>query len=771
MFENKSFNMMGKNELSENTNVKSDNVPTKRESKQKGSYIDKALFYSILAFGFLFPLIIMPIFGSFVIAAKLAFLIIFIVWMIVLILFKLVVEKKFNFKLNKFDIPFFIFLLVMALSFGFSTSKAVSGLGNYGSFYPSLIVFIAAGVVYLIIRTQLITRRQLESVKVALLFGVAFATLIGLLNFFGVYILQLDITKNRNVFLIGSAPVTALLDSVFLLYLLFRLGREKKPVLSVLWVVLTVILAMGAFFLGNILSGTVVILGGLLMVFYGVLKKKPQLFVAVGAIFLLAIVSFLPIVKDINEDDGFLTHPALDQRNSWAVTASTIRDYPFLGSGLGTFSNDSTRYKSTSYNAGQYTEFRYNFPASDYLLFITEAGIVGFIAYLLVFGNVIAKFKFVERVVQADDKRDIKLVSTYVMLLGLMIGYLFVSSNLVAFVIFIFLLAIFGKELVLAETLSDELYEDDFRMNPSGSSFDIDTLLKYSVFVVFILSAIGGSIYLYKLSSGEYYYYKGDKALGESNLLDAYSNYGKAINSNGLYDMYRRKYLITSVAIANFITQDENGELKKELTQDEQTQITTLFAQAEREANNAISLNTLNSLNHEAKGDVYNALVGLYATDLGKDVEPTQAGNTGQATISAYTNAEQLDPYNLAIKMKLGSVYNIFGQYNQAANYFLGAVNINNGYANGYYNLSHALSSLNDYTNAVTAMEYVVKLVPEDSDDYKKAQSELQDLKAKAEQAKAVDENSDTGITEEDIPPSSDTESTDEPLTDTQGQQ
>ena len=136
--------------------------------------------------------------------------------------------------------------------------------------------------------------------------------------------------------------------------------------------------------------------------------------------------------------------------------------------------------------------------------------------------------------------------------------------------------------------------------------------------------------------------------------------------------------------------------------------------------------------------------------------------------VQAYSSAESLDPYNLSVKMKLGSVYYLFNEYNQAANYFLGAVRINNSYANGYYNLANALSNLKDYSNAVVAMEYVVKLVPEGSDDYKKAQSELQDLKAKAEQAKTTDSEGTTGITEQDIPESTDQNNPDVPLTEPQ---
>ena len=155
--------------------------------------------------------------------------------------------------------------------------------------------------------------------------------------------------------------------------------------------------------------------------------------------------------------------------------------------------------------------------------------------------------------------------------------------------------------------------------------------------------------------------------------------------------------------------------LNKELTDQDKQNIAQLIQQSIREAKIAVTLEPANTANWENLTLVYRSLINA-------------AQGADQWTIAALSQAIMSDPVNPGLRIDLGGVYYALGKYDQAIRLFQQAAELKPDYANAYYNLSHAYLMKKEIASAYDAMRQTLSFTPQDSADYAKAKSELEEL-------------------------------------------
>lgn len=715
----------------------SDMTKVDRNVAEKKKDVFEIIFsYLLISFAFLFPIFFLPILGNPLLGAKLILLVSYAVILSLLTIIKIIANKNISWGKSAFDIPMFIFILAVSIATIFSSSNEQSIFGNYGSFFPSVVSVFSFGIIYFSIVAHIKKQKYLESIKIAFIISIVIASLFAILNYLGIYLIPSEIAKNRNFNLVGSNEILAFLSVLVSIQLVIYYLKETETYKKVLYLSPLLILVAASIIFGGLAVVAVLAVGVLLTIYMGHISLQKGSVLTLSVLIIISLSIGLS-ARFLLKNDEYVNNIKLPPAVSWIVSTTALRDYPISGSGMGTFSNVYTRYKPDAFSSSELSELRFNYPYSDYLLYISELGIAGFLAFLFIAVSVLRKVKSVREYHETGEKDSIYLVMDFVLLVALFVGLFFISMNITAFLFFIIILSALGIELSKIENIDplENKALDESSILGVGNDLLLKSgsVTKYIMLLYIAVVMVGGTYFVTKFSIAEVNYKMASDAARDNDVIKTVKYFDQTINSFRYYDVYYRDYSLINLLIANSILSDESGNPKEDLSVDESTEVQQRYELALALLNDAININPLNSLNHVARGDLYNST-------LGKTEDVENAGNTA---LQSYTNAEQLDPGNVGIKMKIGGLYTSFNNPTTAAQYYLRSVNLNPKFVNGYYNLAVALKSAKDYQNAVTAMNNVVLLLDKESEDYKKATDELEELK------KLVEENKDTNNTNE----------------------
>jgi tetratricopeptide (TPR) repeat protein len=201
----------------------------------------------------------------------------------------------------------------------------------------------------------------------------------------------------------------------------------------------------------------------------------------------------------------------------------------------------------------------------------------------------------------------------------------------------------------------------------------------------------------------------------------------QAINQDPNVDRYHASLAQVEMAIATSIANN------KDLTDADRQTITQLIQQAISEGKATVALNPQRAANWELLGQIYQNIMSF-------------AQGADQFAIDSFTQAIALDPVNPNLRIELGGVYYALGRYNDAIDAFKLATLAKPDLANAHYNLAIAYRDNKNYDNAITEMNTVLTLVPQDSADYTLAKETLDALE-KAKPATATEATQGTQLT------------------------
>jgi tetratricopeptide (TPR) repeat protein len=547
---------------------------------------------------------------------------------------------------GSFGVAVFLLALAYLASAIFKTPNKMEAF-----FVPGAATFVIAGTIFYYLAGGL----EKKSLKVVVFLSGVIYSVVTLLAFLGVLgkIPQLPAFAKDTYFnLEGSTLITAIFTLTTLPLGIGLIVSEKGLTQKLFYSVSLAVLLLG-----------------LAVNIYSLLPGKPQ-------------TPRLP---------GFTT--------AWAVTAESIKESPLLGIGVGNYLSAFNLYRPISYNSTDLWNLRYSSADNFYFNLLTETGIWGLAAALILLFSIY-------KVVKENVKEIILKPEIISLLLLLVSSFVFPVSQTLIFVLIVYLV------------LASQPKEVDLKLSAEVGS-------KLPAFIVAV-PVIIGLIVLYYFGAravlAESKFQKTLANLSSNQAQNVYQDAQKIINLNPYVDRYHAFYAQVNLALAQNLAQ------KKDLTDTDKSNITQLIQQAIREGKATVTLNLTRSGNWELLARIYQSLIAF-------------AQGSDQFTIQTYSQAIALDPINPNLRIALGGVYYSLGNYDEAIKAFELAVIAKPDLANAHYNLAAGYREKNEIDKAIEQMKLVLSLVNKDSKDYDLAKTELDNLEKKKPSQEKSGEN------------------------------
>lgn len=631
-------------------------------------------------------------------------LVILILWAV-----KMVFDKKITIRKSPFDLPLLLLLLIFTIATLFSQNRLVSLFGLSGVLHWNFLEVIALYFLYYIISSNLVSPKEVKTAIFSLIASILLLSAVNLLSYFSIL---------KPAFM-GGIP----------------LNPAGSPTNLTILIITALILSTGLFF-QYLNSLKVTKEKG------GQPTQENKIFVVAFIYSLYAIILLLtfflisPLTASLASKVTKVDYPletTLELRASWNIAMDTFQNVPLLGSGPSTFLFDYNRFRPQYLNNTIYWDSHFNKPANEYLLLLSEIGLLGVLAFIFLpikTGLTLLKVFGQQKAVRFNSL----LIGSALVLFVLLI---FTFSTTLSAFLMILLLGLatvslleikLSEEVILSFSILREgivsfgnLVNEKvalkkggfFQSKPTSSAKEEKTEALPWVFLVIsvIISLISG-YYLTRFLIAEVSYRKALVAINENDGIKTYDNLQRAITYNPYRDLYRNTYAQTSLLLAGSIANNT-----KELSDQDKNNIQQLLQQAVREIRIVTeNLVPQNSGNWELRGRVYRQLIGV-------------AQDAESWSIGAYNTAINLDPNNARLRVDLGGIYYQMKNYTQAIVNFQNAALLKGDYVNAYYNLSAAYKEDNKIEQAIAAMQQVVTLLPQDNPDYDKANKELEELK------------------------------------------
>ncbi len=411
----------------------------------------------------------------------------------------------------------------------------------------------------------------------------------------------------------------------------------------------------------------------------------------------LAVVSLSVVLSIYNLLPGKKAEVRLPSfQTSWAVAIDTLKVSPFFGVGPGNYITAYNRFKPVSENLSKTWNLSFSTSRSYLLTALTETGIIGFA--ILIF--------LLYQIYRLIEKNVSKTLLSSPMDAGIFASLALASISLIFFPLY--LTTIVPLMLLLSAVSSKKEVNINLKTVSESKVAARIPAIALSVIILGLVST--ALVYGFKLSSAEYSYTKAIASINKGDNKTAYSMLVKAININPKSDRYHLSLSQMDIALVSIFVKSKN------LTENDKNTITQLIQQAIAEAKNAVALNPQKVANWENLARVYRSIMPF-------------ADNAGNFATQTYTQAIALSPIDPNLRINLGGVYYALGMYDEALNAFQMAVAAKNNFANAHYNLAAVLRQKNQISKAVDEMNIVLSLVEKDSEDYKIAQAELENLK------------------------------------------
>ncbi|MEK7595456.1 MAG: tetratricopeptide repeat protein [Patescibacteria group bacterium] len=680
----------------------------------------------ITALVFLLPVFFLPVTTEFFEFNKLALtsgvtLAILALWAL-----KMIIEGKVEIVKAPVNIPMILLLVAYGASTYFSIDKYSSLMGSYGRWGGSLFLTILLTLLYFAVSSNIKTKEDVKRTMFAFILGASISSLIVTLTFFGLKLGGAGFLQIRNFTLTGSstlASAVAALASVTALGMLFDTQNKKARILLS---TLALLNFLPVTFVGVFSSWVLFVVSlAALMVFTSAERIRASnrlLGIVFGVMVLFGVLFSIPGLKSaLRLPTDYPKELKLGLRPSWIITSSSLRDFPIQGSGPSTFYLNFSHYRPLGLNASDTWNVRFDKPFNELLEVTATLGIAG----LLIF--VLFAVKTLKLVRNTDTSGVNAALSAGVV--GILVFFLFSHSYVLLSVLlylFIGLLVSYMQALDSNSLAANMLVESAIiSFAISGSQTNVTTKTVSIIFAVpLMLVAVAGAYFTGRTYAGEVMMRRAIQAAQTNGAQALFANQRAAIRLNPYIGAYHASFAQTNFLVANALAASKKQE---ELTDQDRRNIQTLIGAAIQETRVTTELlSKTNPANWEQRGRLYSLLTGV-----AKDADTWST--------ASYTRAIELDPTNPILRVSLGGVFFTAKNFDQAERHFRAATSLKPDYANAHYNLAQALKANKKYVDAVTEMQIVLRLIPQDGEDAKRANDELAALKAMPEVAGAQD--------------------------------
>lgn len=710
--------------------------------------------FGVMTMAFITPLFFWNLTSEFYETPKYLLLVVFLGILLVLWGVKGLISGKMTITRTSLDIPFFLLLLVFAISTFFAPSKQIAIFGNLPRINGGLAAFASYVIFYFVLVSNL---KQISAIKQLihlLLASGAILSILSILSYAGINVLSFPWTGALNFTPTGSSFSTTAFLVLLLPFPLMAIlqGSEREMLGNVGNEVGKSLgfgkIASGAFFNKVILSvvlllfaAAIVLTGSnatyiagaaalalILFISSPISIKKNAVFIAFPVIVavVLAVLSFLPLGGSGNpfysKAQNFPREIQLPFQTSWKVSISAFRDSPFWGTGPGSYLWDFTTYKPVEFNNTKIWNIRFDTAYNEYLHLLATLGALGLLA--LLFLTVMLISQAVRSLSGSQGNVNVSLAVSAIIFFILLALH---TSTVPLWIIGIIIIASF---MATQKKQGDEVA---LSSNPvhaqTGEGLKLQFDAVPTVLLLIVLLVVGYSFYFIgNFALADYYHRQALNAVAEGRGLDAYNLLITTEKLNPNVDLYRTDMAQTNFALANAIAAAKGpteASPAGSLTEQDKQNIQTLLSQAITEGRVAVTLNPDNPVNWEILAAIYRQISGV-------------AQNALLFSLDSYGRAIQKDPLNPLLRLTVGGIYYSAKNNEMAVRFFSDAINLKPDFANGYYNLAVALKEKGDLISAASAAERTVSLLETDSADYQVAAEFLSNIKNQlsVEQAK-----------------------------------
>ena len=342
----------------------------------------------------------------------------------------IICDKEFKFRRTILDIPILIFMGIGILSAIFSVDPVSSVLGYYGKFSDSLIGLLCLGALYFLITNNVSGKTeyqeaslsdkedsktkpekpksgliQLSSIIRLLFISISVVAVSTYFSLFGVWqainngLSSLNLSFNiPDVMLFrtfnpvsGSIQGLAMFLSIILVFLAgiittnTRASRKQKALSYTLLLAMLGLLAVINF------SGawTVLALSLSLFLIFSLLSRvfKEEVNKLLVPIFLIIIAGLFVFTQIPSQflNSNLPKEQTLSQKTSLQIAVETLSDSAkniAIGSGIGTFHYDFSKFKPKEFNDTNLWQIRFDRAGSHILETLAVMGVLGFISYI-----------------------------------------------------------------------------------------------------------------------------------------------------------------------------------------------------------------------------------------------------------------------------------------------------------------------------------------------------------------------------------------------------
>jgi len=677
-------------------------------------FVEFFLNYFPVALAFLMPVFFLTTFTDYFEQGKFALFLIGTIALAIFWVLKLLLRSSVYITKSKLDVPIWLYVLVFSLSSILSINPTDSLFGTQLKWVPSLLSVVTFILYFYTISTNM---RSLQAIKYSIfsfIAGGSISTIVGLLSYYGVKLGTSPLLSSIKFNLAGSLENLSLVAGITYLLSLSVLLNTKEKLNKTLTLVSSILNVLLVILIGHLGTLVVTILGTVYLVLTSnIAKIKTELsIIGILAILVIGIIS-IPATSKILIKNNLQLETQLSVQNSWAISASILKERPFQGMGPNTFSKVYLLNKEASINGTQMWNFTFNRPYNQVMEELVSLGLLGIIVGLYFYYRL---YEIVSSVITKREEFTPIHQALILPVVGIPLFYVFGNANTISSFIFFHFLAVFMS--VIAGFQKSKNSEDIFISISSFSSIEVsdtpERKEKFQYFAILPILGVAGALGYYSSYNvlGEFYF---RKSINSAIANDAYGVYNNQIQARNIFP--RRDAYHTAIAQTNLNLAITLAN-KKDLSAQEKEVIQNLISESIRSARLATeNLDPLSLNNWVVRASVYKSLIGV-------------TNDADQWTISALNNAISLDPMNPNLRLELGSIYFSKQDYLTAANLFKQATQLKGDYANAHYNFAQALKGAKIYDLAVTELEITKSLLPANSSDIEKINSEISSIKS-----------------------------------------
>ncbi|MBI2074436.1 MAG: tetratricopeptide repeat protein [Candidatus Levybacteria bacterium] len=631
---------------------------------------------------------------------------------------KMISDGKVKLIRTPFDLPLFIFGLIIVLSAVFSANRA-------DSLTTAVPVVFAIISYFLVINTVKNASTLLFAVS-SLVLGASLAAVVSILAYFKIYVLPFPLTHTQTFTTFGSLLDQAIYFALVLpLSLHFVIPLFKERISDVKGANITFAIT------------SILLLMGLFVTFY-------QLIAIQRPVMLPFETGFQTAFAAISQDAG-----------------RTILGF-LLGSGFGTYMSVFTKFKQAAFNLHP-TLWSFTFlRSSSFILeLLATTGFLGIASFVFLLSRIVKELKNTFKIASGNAEIDMFSIS---LLLAVIATIILPLSFIIQALVF-FIIALFATRRVLhSDGAKDRFFEVELQFVAFKKGFiplstyavdsdasahqqtqeerSLTKFLPVSFFIIFLAFSVVIGFFVVNYVSADVIFQNSIIAASKNNSLETYNSEGNAINKFPFRDGFYRVYSKTNLALANSLAIVLANQQKTGTTSTQQTQQTiyNLIQQAISAGRQATTISPQTTTNWQNLSSVYRSLIGF-------------GQNAESFAILASQQAIALDPNNPQQYLDLGGIYYQLGQWDNAQRQFQIAINLKADYANAYYNLGHTLEQKGDFQNALTQYQTVKTLVSNDPANLSKITAEIDTLQAKIGSTQQATKTQATQQSQSSLPP------------------